>query len=578
VVVDYFQGGGEWTLAVEYEGPDIPRQPLASAVTMTPEKPEPKDEAGEEFTLDPKLVAEGRQLFASVGCANCHELKIDKQKIEPTLLAKKLSELKPSGGCDAAAAVKGIPFFSLNQSQANALRTALSRLDKAAAPTGENSVFRTMATFNCYACHERNQIGGVERAREAEFVGRIPEMGDEGRIPPSLTGVGDKLNDDWLKHILNNGASDRPYMLTRMPKFGANHVSTLLTAFPELDRKTLTSRATFEQPEYRIKSEGRLMVGEKGLSCVKCHPFGNKQSTGIQALNLQTMTKRLREDWFNRYMINPQEYRAGTRMPSAWPNGRTILPQVLDGDTEKQLSAIWLYLSDGDKAAVPLGVGGQTIILEAKQRPIIYRNFIEGLSPRGIAVGYPEEAHLAFDAQQMALRMIWHGAFIDAAKHWVGRGVGSQMPLGDHLVKLPGGLPFAVLPSLDMSWPGGSARESGYEFLGYTLDNKGRPSFRYEFNNLTVTDSPEPVPDKDDADFRRTLALDAEAEPPENLYFRVAAGKIERKSETLYKMDNIVDIKVPPDTVIRPAEGHQELLIPVRFNGRRARFQVEYLW
>jgi hypothetical protein len=278
-------------------------------------------------------------------------------------------------------------------------------------------------------------------------------------------------------------------------------------------------------------------------------------------------------------MINPQVYRAGTRMPSAWPNGRTILPHVLDGDTEKQLSAIWLYLSDGGKAAVPLGVGGQTIVLEAKQRPIIYRNFIEGLSPRGIAVGYPEEAHLAFDAQEMALRLIWHGAFIDAAKHWVGRGPGAQMPLGDHLVKLPSGLPFAALPSLDMSWPGGSARESGYEFLGYELDGKGRPSFRYKFGNLTVTDSPEPVPDEqNDADFRRTFVFDAKADPPEYLYFRVAAGEIEKKSDTLYAVDGIVEMKVPKDTVMRPAGGNQELLIPVCFNGRQAKFQVEYIW
>lgn len=578
VIVDYFQGGGEWTLAVEFQGPGVSKQPMSSAVTLTPEKVEPRNEDGEQFTLDQKLVEEGRTIFASVGCANCHELKLDNQKINPTLTTTKLAELKPTGGCQSTSAVKGVPYFSLNDSQAKVLQTVLAKLDAAVEPTGEGAVFRTMATFNCYACHERNEVGGVEREREAEFIGRIPEMGDEGRIPPSLTGVGDKLNDAWLKHILNNGANDRPYMLTRMPKFGTQHVSTLLTAFPELDRKTLSARAEFDLPEYRIKSEGREMVGEKGLSCVKCHPFGNKQSTGIQALNLQTMTNRLREDWFNRYMINPQVYRRGTRMPSAWPNGRTILPMMLDGDTQKQLSAIWLYLEDGNKAAVPLGVGGQTIVLEAKERPIIYRNFIEGLSPRGIAVGYPEEAHLAFDAQEMALRMIWHGAFIDAAKHWVGRGQGNQLPLGDHLVKLPSGLPFAVLPSLDLSWPGGSARESGYEFLGYTLDSKGRPSFRYEFENLAVTDTPEPVADKDDANFLRRFTIEAKTDPPENLYFRVASGKLDKKSDTQYTFDGIVELKVSEESVLRQTGSHQELLIPVRFNGRQAKFQVEYVW
>jgi hypothetical protein len=68
VIVDYFQGGGEWTLAVEYQGRRGPREDLSSVMTLTPEKVEPAKEDGEQFTLDPKLVDEGRNIFASVGC------------------------------------------------------------------------------------------------------------------------------------------------------------------------------------------------------------------------------------------------------------------------------------------------------------------------------------------------------------------------------------------------------------------------------------------------------------------------------------------------------------------------------
>ena len=50
------------------------------------------------------------------------------------------------------------------------------------------------------------------------FSGSIPEMGDEGRIPPALTGAGDKLNEEWIKTVLAEGAKDRPYMATRMPR------------------------------------------------------------------------------------------------------------------------------------------------------------------------------------------------------------------------------------------------------------------------------------------------------------------------------------------------------------------------
>ena len=45
-------------------------------------------------------------------------------------------------------------------------------------------------------------------------------------------------------------------------------------------------------------------------------------------------------------------------MPSAWPNGGSALPKVLEGDTAQQLAAIWLYLSEGTKATVPYGYIG----------------------------------------------------------------------------------------------------------------------------------------------------------------------------------------------------------------------------
>ena len=82
-----------------------------------------------------------------------------------------------------------------------------------------------MVRFNCYACHERDKLGGVEEARNPHFQSDMPEMGDEGRLPPHLTGVGAKLTSEWLRTVLDQGAKDRPYMFTRMPRFGTANVS-----------------------------------------------------------------------------------------------------------------------------------------------------------------------------------------------------------------------------------------------------------------------------------------------------------------------------------------------------------------
>ena len=88
---------------------------------------------------------------------------------------------------------------------------------------------------------------------------------------------------------------------------------------------------------------------------------------------------------------------------------------------------------------------------------IIYRNFIDGAGTRGIAVGYPEKANLAFDANEMRLALIWQGAFLDAARHWAGRGEGFEGPAGDNILQLHGGAPFAV------------QREGGGAVIGFTV-------------------------------------------------------------------------------------------------------------
>ncbi len=99
-----------------------------------------------------------------------------------------------------------------------------------------------------------------------------------------------------------------------------------------------------------------------------------------------TMTERLRPDWFQRYMLAPAEYRPGTRMPLSFPEGKSVLTSVLDGDANQQIYAMWQYLSFGKNAKPPTGLEGESIVLTPEQQPIIYRNFIDGLSPRAIAV------------------------------------------------------------------------------------------------------------------------------------------------------------------------------------------------
>ncbi len=405
-------------------------------------------------------------------------------------------------------------------------------------------------------------------------------MGDEGRVPPPLDGVGDKLRENWLKHVLSEGAKDRPYMLTRMPKFGSADVVKLADAFVAVDRRTEAKIPDLAEPDHRVKSTGRALAGDKALACIKCHTFGKHQATGIQALDLQTMTRRIREDWFHRYLPNPPEYRPGTRMPTGFAGGRSTIANVYDGEPSRQIAALWMYLADGEKAGIPDGLVANVIELQPKAKPIIYRNFIDGLSPRGIAVGYPKGANLAWDANRLCLSLIWHGRFIDASMHWTGRGNGFQRPLGDHVLRWEQSVPVASLESLDRPWPDEPPKDRGYRFRGYRLDKHGRPTFEYEGPSFTVEDLPLPV-GGDDPSFQRHVLIKA-SRPGGSLYFLAGAGnEIKPLDDNAYLIGGTVRVRVQTvgaSPIVRSNNGRQELLVPVTLQDGEAEIVTEISW
>ncbi|MDA1013680.1 MAG: c-type cytochrome [Planctomycetota bacterium] len=576
-VVDYFEQGGDESLSLEFQGPGLGRQNVAGIVTSTRVPPQPK--AG--LKLDEKLIADGRVLFQSAGCAACHQLDLGKARLASTSTAKPLHELKQTGGC-LAEKPSGVPNYSLNAQQRKALAAVVGEIADSIPPSPQQIVAQTMTTLNCYACHARDKIGGPEEKRNSLFLTSIQEMGDEGRIPPALDGVGDKLNAAWLKHVMQNGAQDRPYMLTRMPKFGEANVGGIIDALAKVDLKTKAETVEFDEPVHRVKSIARNMVGDKALSCIKCHYFDKYASTGLQAMDLTKMTTRLRQDWFQRYMLNPGAYRPGTRMPSAWPRGRSILPKVMDGHSLKQIAAIWLYLEDGTKARTPSGLQtGQVIELQPEDRPIIYRNFIGDTSPRGIAVGYPELANLTFDAERMGLSLIWQNQFINAGKHWIGRGPGNQGPLGDNIVRLEPTAPLAFLESLTADWPSLPGRQRGFKFRGYRIDKDGRPTFRYTIGEFDVEDFPKPISGKFPS-FVRTITVTGKT-LPENLWFRAGVGtKVVPLDQNWIEIDGAIRIRIRSESLnelkLRQSKGKTEVLIPVVLKNGRATIVQEIAW
>jgi cytochrome c2 len=486
------------------------------------------------FEPDPDAVESGKRLFRSAGCASCHEFQSATPAGGP---APNLAELRSGRGCLADSVSRPAVDFHLSPRQKRAIEGAIrlrqQQRSSATSMTDQDLVHLTMAALNCYACHRRGEFGGPEPSRDAAFETTTAEMGWEGRLPPPLDGVGDKLTDGYLEKLLAHGADERPYMRTRMPGFGADNLVPLQQSLIRLDRQPTAAAGTEESlaasPD-RIP-EGRKLVGASGLSCTKCHAYNQLKGGGLGMIDLLAMPKRLRASWFQRYLQDPTTYRPGTRMPNSFPDGKSAFAKLFDGDPDQQIGAMWAYLSAGTSAKEPSGLRAGAILLTPTDRPRIYRNFFEGVSGRGIAVGYPDGVNLIWDAERMGLNRIWKNEFIDAARHWVGRGQGRTAPAGDHVVALEPWTPLAHGGAIDMTWPSEFGRELGYRFEGYRLDPQGNPAFGYRIGDVAVEDSILPV---DANGFDRTLTIHSgsETETASGFIWRIArAETIDRRED-----------------------------------------------
>ena len=584
VKIEFFQAGGGDELEIDIDGSGLSRQPLGGLVAADEDAlakvlaPEVRQDDVDFIDIQAEQVAKGKALFASAGCVNCHQIKGIKATLTPLPLAK----LK-SGGCVSEAPVKGLPFFGLNEAQRKALDATIANpvvVDKAPASV----IARTMVTFNCYACHSRDKIGGPEDDLNKLFLTTQQEMGDEARVPPPLDNVGAKMKPDYLKSILDKGSHDRPYMLTRMPGFGIANVGPVHAALLDADKGKFAAAPTvaFAEAPGKIKSTARHMVGGQAFGCIKCHTFAGNKAEGVQGMDMTLLTQRLNRDWFHSYLQDPQKIRPGTRMPSAFDKGKSLLPKILDGTATTQIEAMWVYLGDGKKAQLPFGVKKQFNPLTPVKDAIIYRNFIEGAGSRAIGVGYPEKVNLAFDANEMRLAMIWHGAFIEASRHWTGRGEGYEPPLGDNVAHLPTGATFASLAKPEEAWPTTTPKSQGYKFGGYALASDERPTFFYSVGSARIEDAPNALVVGKEVGLTRTFTISgAGGGDGGKLHLRAAVGKtITAQGDGVFLIDGSLRIKLTGagPAVVRSSAGKMELIAPIAVRDGKATVTMEYHW
>jgi hypothetical protein len=372
-----------------------------------------------------------------------------------------------------------------------------------------------------------------------------------------------------------------------MPHYGESALDGLPALFAKVDTM---EEVVLDPPDResgsKMRNGAHLLLGTDGLGCIACHNYNGKDSPGMKGLDLMTTYQRLQPAWFYNYMKNPAAFRPGITMPSYWPGGRAVQPDILDGDTHEQLRALWHNFSLGRSARDPKGLVAEDTRLLVTDTVRTYRGRSRVAGFRGIAVGFPGGLNYAFNAQNGALAAIWSGEFVRV--NWRSQGAGDFSPLGRE-VKLPQDVGFLQLADGDAPWPLRPVRtkenpvnpdplyprQHGYAFRGYSFDADRVPTLRYRCNDIAIAERTVAVGEGTDAVLRRQFRFSSPAH--ETACLRALTGRIERVSDTVFQ-DGEVRLTIDPaETLLRPiGDGGQELLIKLSLPKGESTYTIDY--
>lgn len=129
------------------------------------------------------------------------------------------------------------------------------------------------------------------------------------------------------------------------------------------------------------------------------------------------------------------------------------------------------------------------IALLTKNEPIMQRGFVNHRGQKHthtISVGEPGQVNYTVDLRKGEFLQIWRGDFLETTPMWYGRGETQlSVPLGS-VIELPGKPSLTYLADPNTAWPDSNAT---YTNMGYDVDAKGRPVFKYTLGASQVRES-----------------------------------------------------------------------------------------
>ena len=179
--------------------------------------------------------------------------------------------------------------------------------------------------YNCMGCHQ------LLPGQRTSLMSMARYQGPDGQeqLPPKLLTEGARVDPSWMLHFLGNPALNdqntnrnglRTYLQVRMPtfSFSENELGKLVRFFQALSRQPFPYIPE-EIPVLTAKENemARSLFTSNAAPCLKCHATGDPtHDRTATAPNFLQAKGRLKADWMERWIIDPQAISPGTSMPS----------------------------------------------------------------------------------------------------------------------------------------------------------------------------------------------------------------------------------------------------------------------
>jgi cytochrome c551/c552 len=177
--------------------------------------------------------------------------------------------------------------------------------------------------YNCMGCHQF--IPG----QKTILMGLKQYQDVQEQLPPKLLTEGARVDPEWLRKFLSNPSLSttdtnrngvRPYLKVRMPtfSFSDNELRKLVRFFQALSQQPMPYIPE-EVPVLTTKETdmARSLFSSTAAPCLKCHATGDPNHDKVAtAPNFLLAKERLKPDWVERWITDPQSVSPGTAMPS----------------------------------------------------------------------------------------------------------------------------------------------------------------------------------------------------------------------------------------------------------------------